>query len=808
VALPVPLRRTFTYRVPRFLDPDSIQIGHRVLVPFGARILFGVVWTQARHLESSEHRLRNATSYDPEHKVLSDEIRALLEWMETYYLVPLGDLIKMALPPGMLPDAEPLFELTLEGQESVGSGGTTSKALACLESRPLSRSQWKKAYGTAIKMGQMQEWEAKHLIRPIFPGPVKKATPQITSVALTEKGTKTSLEDMKGARRQAEVLQVLQAHTRELSLDRLRAIVPFAMPVLHRMAQNGLLAMQQRPHHFFEGADESTVNDGHGHTLTDEQAAAFEEISRSLDCGGFSASLVFGVTGSGKTELYLRAVEACLKKGRRAIILVPEIALTPLMKDRVSERLGGRLAILHSAVPKKERAENWSRVLAGKVQVVLGARSGIFAPLPNLGLIIVDEEHDSSYKQGDGPRYHARDLALVRGKQEGATVLLGSATPSLESWSNAEEGRYQLLTLKQRATKASLPDVLVVDMKEEFEAQRKRPVFSRRLIQGIEQRLQVGEQVMLLLNRRGYHRFLLCRRCGQAVECHQCEVTMTYHSSDAQLRCHYCDSHAPAPETCPNCEAQGHFMHFFGEGTQLVQEQLAERFPDARIDRLDRDRLTRKGMLQSILDRFRDGDTDVLIGTQMIAKGHDFHNVTLVGILNADQGLRIPDFRSAENTFQLLTQVAGRSGRGSQSGQVVVQTYMPDHYSIQYAKNHDFESFANRELRFRRHLFYPPLSYLLKILIQGSDYETARQSAQLLIELSSTTQEHAKMHVLGPVKAAIGKIKNRFRFQILVKAASRTQVNQFAREALRHVQNHAGLKAVDVFFDVDPLDFS
>jgi primosomal protein N' (replication factor Y) len=807
VALPVPLRKTFSYLIPDDLDPETILEGRRILVPFGPRIMFGVTWSRPQPFTDWDHvhKYRYLIHYESDIQILSDEIRSLIQWMESYYLSPVGELLKCCLPPGVLEQKDPLYSVTAKGKRVLAQKGESTELVHILDDG-LTRKAWSLRHGSNVTMKQIRAWERKGIIRPHFPGTLTPSTPRIPVIRLTETGRSLDVLKLKRTPRRSEILGFLQKQNSDYPVDSLKQIFPTASNHLKKLADSEFLRIIMRERHEFELQETSPF--GSRPELRPSQQKALELLSGALQAGEYKAFLLFGITGSGKTEVYLRAIEECLNQGKQALLLVPEIALTPLMKTRILQRFGKRLAILHSAIALKERKENWSRVLAGKVDLVLGARSGIFAPLPRLGLIIVDEEHDSSYKQGDGPRYHARDLALVRAKASRAVTVLGSATPSLESWKNARDGKFQLIEMMQRATQALLPEVDIVNMREEFQAQRRRPVFSRTLVRHMKTALEQNEQIMLLLNRRGFHNFLLCRKCGYSLECEHCEVTMTYHKKEHFMKCHYCDSTCPVPTKCPCCDAEGVLLQFFGEGTQLIMEQAGNLFPDAVIDRLDRDRLTRRDALESILDKFREGRTQILIGTQMIAKGHDFHNVTLVGILNADQGLRIPDFRCAENTFQLLTQVAGRSGRGKKSGRVVIQTYMPEHYSIQSAKKHDFVAFSERELVFREGMFYPPYSFLFNMIFQSRHEQSAREAGHNLLERIQLSQKRGELQILGPVKAGVGKIKNMYRFQILVKAGSRRMLNDFAKRALYYLKDTATFKDVEVFFDMDPIQFT
>ena len=544
------------------------------------------------------------------------------------------------------------------------------------------------------------------------------------------------------------------------------------------------------------------------HELTREQARILDEIERGLRASRFASLLVHGVTASGKTEIYLNAISAVLRSGKSALVLVPEIGLTPQIARQFRGWFQDEVAILHSGLSAGERFDQWRRIREGRSRVVIGTRSAVFAPLTELGLIIVDEEHDSSYKQIDQPRYNGRDTALKRGQLEGALVVLGSATPQLETFYKARvraPGKY--LSLTSRILDRPLPKVHVLDMKEEFRKRGKGVTISDFLASMIEQRLSSREQTLILMNRRGYAAALLCRSCGHVETCSNCSITLTYHATSNLLSCHYCGLNRRVPKRCAECGKE--YIHFLGEGTEKIQEVLKARFPTASIDRLDRDTARAKGSIEKILDGLRSGETDILIGTQMIAKGHDFPGVTLVGVVGADQGLRLADFRAAERTFQLLTQVAGRSGRGDQSGEVVIQTYYPNHYALRYASSQDYHRFSERELRFRKRFRYPPYVALASLLVLGREKEAALSLAEklaaLLLERRSRLSSASRLRILGPAPAAIEKLKKDYRVQILVKSTDRKEMHEVLLDSLEEIgKKGSDLKRISV--DIDPVN--
>jgi primosomal protein N' (replication factor Y) len=532
--------------------------------------------------------------------------------------------------------------------------------------------------------------------------------------------------------------------------------------------------------------------------LTTEQLTALYAIEKAE---GFSTLLLHGVTGSGKTEIYVQAAEYTLSRGNTCLILVPEIGLTPQLTERFAARFPGRVAVLHSSLTRRQRIEEWLRILHRRAPVVVGTRSAVFAPLQNLKLIIVDEEHENTYKQEETPRYHARDTAIVRARRLGAAVVLGSATPSMESFRNAEGKKFEYVHLTSRVEDRPLPEVEIVNMREEYEAEGKQVIFSRRLLQAIGERLERREQTMVLLNRRGFAAFLLCRHCGFSFKCSSCSVSMTYHRSVDRLLCHYCGLAKRPPKQCPECSSE--YIYYVGEGTERIESDLRELFGDARIGRIDRDTMKHIRDFERVLGGFRKGEIDILVGTQMIAKGHDFPLVTLVGVLAADAALSLPDFRAAERTFQLLTQVAGRSGRGDRPGEVIIQSFFPDHYTFQLACTQRFEEFYARESRYRKAMFYPPFTALAGIVVTDRDKERAAQESRDISQFLDGVRGD-DVRILGPAPAPLERVKRLHRYQLLIKAGSRSTLHRLL-EALRSHLDGKKLRGTRVMVDVDPV---
>jgi primosomal protein N' (replication factor Y) len=532
--------------------------------------------------------------------------------------------------------------------------------------------------------------------------------------------------------------------------------------------------------------------------LTSDQSHALDAIRNG---SGFHTILLHGVTGSGKTEVYMHAAEHFLAAGKSSLILVPEIGLTPQLTDRFSDRFPGKTAILHSSLTKRQRIDEWLRIYAGAAPIVIGTRSAVFAPLENLGLIVVDEEHETSYKQDELPRYSARDTAVMRAKLGRASAVLGSATPSMESFRNAEANKYTYVSLKTRVEERALPNVEIVNMREEYSAEGKQVIFSRPLLQAVAARLERREQTMILLNRRGYAAFLLCRRCGFTFQCSSCSVALTYHRSIDKLMCHYCGLARRPESRCSECDSE--YIHYVGEGTERLEGELKQIHPNARIGRVDRDTMRHMRDFERVLGGFRNGEIDILVGTQMIAKGHDFPRVTLVGVIGADAPLSLPDFRAAERTFQLLTQVAGRSGRGDQPGEVVIQSYFPDHYTFQLAVTQRFEDFYARESRYRKAMFYPPFTALAGVMVTDREPTRAATLAREVGEFLDSLRSNS-VRILGPAPAPVERIKKVFRHQLLIKSSSRATLHHMLERLQTYIEEKK-IGATRVIIDVDPV---
>ncbi len=793
VSLPVPLDQAFTYRMPETLR-HRVQAGCRVLAPLGTRTLTGLVLKT--HTDPPHGPAREILRLLDEEPALGDELLQLGKWVAEFYCAPLGETLRAMTPLAGEIRRGKVYSLTTSGRDvarqlhldSDGDDDPAATALRLLDTRPLSASYLKQKIQNAATVLKALEKKgfvvAEDVAAERDPLRASAARLRIEFVARAEKLPKA----------ERELLSYLELHPGSHNVADLEAFVAKASTAARALARRELVRLTIEPMAEVHGPIRTP------HALNPHQQAAFDCIRGALDRKHYHTFLLQGVTGSGKTEVYLKAIEAALALGRSALMLVPEIGLTPAVAGQFYQRFPGRVAILHSAFQDSERAQEWRRIRSGEAAVVVATRSGVFAPVSNLGLIIVDEEHDQSYKQQETPRYHGRDVAVMRALHARAVVVLGSATPSLESRYNSESGKYTLLELPQRIERRPMPDVHLIDMRQEFLETRKHATFSRALIDAVTARLENGEQSMLLLNRRGFSSFVACRACGARVECANCSVTLTFHRRDRRMLCHYCNYSERVPERCPKCDSE--YIQFMGLGSERVEAELNGAFPKARIARLDRDAINGKRDYETILAGFRDGDYDILVGTQMIAKGHDIPNVTLVGIVSADIGLGLPDFRAAERTFQLLTQAGGRAGRGETPGIVLIQTINPDHYAIQCAAAQDYRAFYQKELQFRRALSYPPFTALANVIVQGRNEEEALSRSAALGRLLQPAPEGVR--VMGPAAAALARIKNEYRFQMLLKAATRKRLNQVLGD-LRRFTAAEKWSATALVIDVDPM---
>jgi primosomal protein N' (replication factor Y) len=795
VSLPVPLDQSFTYQLPETLR-HRVRPGCRVLVPFGSRKLTGIVLKL--HDQAPEGPVKEVFRLIDEEPVLEIELISLGRWIAQYYCAPLGEVLRGMTPLTGEIRKTKLYSLTDSGRDAarqllLGSAedDPTLQVLRLLESRPLSATYLQKKLPNAANV--IRSLEKKGFVE-IEDLEAQRDPLRASAARLRASWLARAADGIKLTKRERELHAFLELHPGTHNLQELEISVKGASQAARSLARRQLIALEP------EAPTGVFAAEGPPRTLNPHQLPAYQQIEAALRSGKFQTFLMQGVTGSGKTEVYLKSIDACLSLGRSALLLVPEIALTPAMAGQFFNRFGDRVAILHSAFHDAERAEQWRRIRNGAATVVVGTRSGVFAPVQNLGFVVVDEEHDQSYKQQDTPRYNGRDVAIVRAQASNAVVVLGSATPSLESRYNADRGKYTLISLPERIEQRPMPDVEVIDMRQEFLETRKLATFSRRLVDMVTERLEKGEQTMLLLNRRGFSSFVACRACGERVECINCSVTLTYHRRDRRMLCHYCNYAQKVPSICPKCGSE--YLHFIGTGSEKVEEELHRDFPTARIARMDRDTVSGKRHFETILEGFREGDFDILVGTQMIAKGHDIPNVTLVGVVSADIGLGLPDFRAAERTFQLLTQAAGRAGRGNLPGIVLIQTLNPEHYAIRYASEQNYDGFYAKEIQFRKLMRYPPFSALANVLVRSQKQEDALRMSTELGRLLDPAPEGLK--VLGPAEAPVPKLKSEFRYQLLLKAVDRKRLNETLRELQRFAQKQKW-GPTGLLIDVDPL---
>jgi primosomal protein N' (replication factor Y) len=799
VALAVPLRTTFTYKVPERLAAE-IQPGSRVVVPFRKKSLVGVVteWAAQGPPDTKLREVQKCLDVIP---ALTKNLLELGQWISSYYVAPIGEVYRAMLPALTELRAQQIVRITELGRSA------TASLLGEMETKPgfLQRLQCARD-GLLLQAAIRSGIALRDLLKL-----QRRGFLEIRQQIQTRKRRTQRIVAWRGSENEAAALNEKEARLKNLlllergalPLPQLLKIGGVTRTFVEKLLRDGKLETWE------ETLDpaEDPFDVGYtppAHTLNPEQDRAFGAIRARFELGEFGVQLLHGVTGSGKTEIYMRAVQDTLARGKTAIVLVPEIALTLWMGRQCRAWFGARfegVAVLHSALSDVERAREWWRVRNGEARVIVGTRSAIFAPAEKLGLVIVDEEQESSYKQEETPRYHGRDVAIVRAKLENALALLGSATPSLETFHHARSGKYELLSLAQRVEERSLPPVEILDLREEFKQTQQTSPISSRLHQAIQECLNFQTQALVLINRRGYSWSVICRSCGATVQCANCSISMTHHKNRNRLECHYCGSLQPIPKNCPKCDSK--YVYFFGEGSEQLEERLRKEFPKARIARLDRDTARTKRQYQETLGAFADGALDILVGTQMLAKGHDFHRVTLVGVISADSSLTMPDFRAAERTFQLMTQVAGRAGRGELPGRVLIQTSYPEHYAIQDAIKQDYGAFYERELHYRQVMAYPPFTSLANIIVRDSNLEKAITWSR---ELSQFLASHNGdgIRVLGPASAPLARLKTEYRFQFLLKSKRKAQLTKILSGVLAYCDKKE-IPQTAALVDMDPL---
>lgn len=806
VALPLAIDKTLTYAVPSHLR-DLAAAGKRVIVPLGSRVASGYLVNLPERVDVRQLK-EIQDILDPE-PLLDGRLLELTRRVADYYGAPWGEVIKAALPPGIDASTRRLARLTPAGRRAVTQ---ESQDLPRHERELLRLLPRETAVPTSRLTRQFGKTAPSLLQRLRVKGLLSMETIRVAPRVRTKQERSFRLRPpphevdvamtalRPRAPRQADLLAHLLRVGGTLPAQEAQAIAK-SPSVIFALMQKGLIepvltTIRRDPFRDIPVTPTDPL------PLSASQRDALCQIEEAATSGNYVPFLLFGVTGSGKTEIYLQAIEQVVKQGRQALVLVPEIALTPRIAERFRARFGDRrVAVLHSALAPGERLDEWLRIRAGEADIVVGVRSAVFAPLPRLGMVVVDEEHDPAYKQEESPRYHGRDVALLRGQMWSCPVVMGSATPSLESFHQSRSGPYRLLPLPERIGEGLLPQVTVVDLRREPKQPRQPIIFSRMLENRIRERVSRGEQVLLLLNRRGFATSIVCRDCGHLLRCPHCSVGLTLHRAAGLLRCHYCTHQCRPPDRCPECNSLN--LRQLGLGTEQVEREIKIRFPHARIARMDRDTTAGRHGHHLLLQRLEHGDLDVLVGTQMIAKGHDYPNVTLVGVLSADVGLNLPDFRAGERTFALLTQMVGRSGRGPLPGEAVIQSYNPDHYCIQAALDQDFLSFARAELERRQERNLPPFTRLIRLLISSPKETVAAEVAEQLG--TRLRQDPHGLEIDGPAPAPLPRLRGRFRWHLFIKGPPDTPLRRKVETALENF-SPPRRGAIHVEIDVDPVD--
>jgi primosomal protein N' (replication factor Y) (superfamily II helicase) len=784
--------KTFDYKIPSKFR-DVIKPGTRVIVPFGPRKIQGFV-TELKK-ESSFSKLREISEPLDLTPVLNEELLKLGEWLTEHTLSYKISSYQAMLPAALKAKYEKKIVLA-KGADIEGMPDLLKKLFkernelkwedAVLQGL-VQQLQKEAAAGTVDVIYQVKDRVRKKLLKHVYPAVEPEQLQEIKeNLSAQASGQQAIVEFFLENPEPAEQRQILSA-------------LGVSQASVNSLVKKGILKVEELevyrdPYSERDFARKTAL------ILTKEQENAISPVLSSIENELHEVFLLYGVTGSGKTEIYLQSIQEVLNKGKEAIVLVPEIALTPQMVTRFKERFGDLVAVMHSGLSAGEKYDEWRKIQRKEVKVVVGARSAIFAPFENIGIIIIDEEHETSYKQEENPRYHARDVAIQRAKTYNCPVVLGSATPSLESFARAQKGRYTLLSLPKRMNNQALPAVEIVDMREELRTGN-RSMFSIKLFEKLKDRLEKNEQTVLFLNKRGHSSFVMCRDCGYVMNCPHCDITLTYHRYNEQMKCHYCGYEDRVPTICPECNSE--HIRYFGTGTQKVEEELHKLLPEARVIRMDVDTTGRKGSHEKLLSAFQEGQADILLGTQMIAKGLDFPNITLVGVLSADTMLHLPDFRSSEKTFQLLTQVSGRAGRHQLPGEVVIQTYTPEHYSVELAGTQDYDRFYQHEMMVRKVHQYPPFYYLSLVTVSHEE----------LMKVVSVTEKIAKFItsrlskeavVLGPVASPIPRINDRYRYQCLIKYKKEPELNNALKAILDHYQQEMGTGGLQISVDLNP----
>jgi primosomal protein N' (replication factor Y) len=793
VIVDVPAKQTdrvFDYEIPQKWD-GFIQPGMRVNVPFGPRQVQGFI-VEVKESTSIE-KTRPITSLIDIHPILTKELMQLADWLRDHTLCFTISAYQAMLPAAL----KARYEKWLIAKDADMLPETLKHFFHSSE-----KIKFEELAGTGY-FNQIKQLIDEDILEVYYQ--VKDKLSKKTRKVIHLKASGEQLLEVKKqlslrAAAQHKLLDYfIRTDCKQIEKKALLEDLQIGTSAVQALIQLDVLfekdeEIYRDPYKDREFARSEPL------VLTQQQEEAIKPILHSIEENRHEGYVMFGVTGSGKTEVYMQAVDAVLKKGKEAIVLVPEIALTPQMVNRFKSRFGSEVAVMHSGLGMGEKYDEWRKIHRKEVRVVVGARSAIFAPFENVGIIIIDEEHETSYKQEDTPRYHARDIAMERGRYHQCPVVLGSATPTLETFARASKGVYTLLTMDKRMSEQGMPTVEIVDMREELR-EGNRSMFSRSLLEKLQERLERKEQSVLFLNKRGYSSFVMCRDCGYVVECPHCDISLTYHRSSNQMKCHYCGYEEPVQSTCPACESE-HFR-FFGTGTQKVEEELTKLLPDARVIRMDVDTTSKKGSHETLLQQFGDQKADILLGTQMIAKGLDFPLVTLVGVLTADTMLNIPDFRSSEKTFQLLTQVSGRAGRHDLAGQVVVQTYSPEHYSVELAGTHNYLDFYQKEMQIRKLHQYPPFYFLALVTVTHQELTKVVSVTEKITHFLSM-QLSKEAVILGPVASPIARIKDRYRYQCIIKYKREPNLHDSLKRVIEKYQSQMDQEKLAIHIDLNP----
>jgi primosomal protein N' (replication factor Y) (superfamily II helicase) len=807
VTFNLPIKEVFTYKIPpKFFG--KIQVGMRAFVPFGRRRITGYVVALAEKWEK-DIKLKSISDLPDTKPMIGKEILTLTKWLSNYYQCSWGEAIRAALPAGFDDENREEFSLTEMGTDALLKDSLSKSATLLLhfigEHPKVTSKQCQKGLGKKFSAHSLANLKQDGLLASTET--IHKSTVgyQFIKTARLKSDLPEPVEIEQLLKRSPKQKQVydclIQGAIGTIDLEKK---VKGSAAILRSLKDKGLVETFLKKVERTSHVDTSNQPIGPSLKFTPEQKKVFVELNAAIQDTKFQTFLLHGVTGSGKTEIYIRCIQQVLEQGKAAIMMVPEISLTPQTVARFRQRFGDRVAILHSGLSQKERFIEWKKIYDKQVSIAIGARSAIFAPFENLGIIVIDEEHDGSYKQESTPRYHARDTAVIRARSQNAVVLLGSATPSLESIHNTQLDKYKYLSLEKRVGERMLPIASLVDMREERKEFKNFSILSGQLIAAIRDRLSRKEQIFLFLNRRGTARFVYCPDCGYVVECNHCSVTMTFHGNEDKLLCHYCSFSAPMPGHCIECQSE--VIRFSGFGTQKLEEETIKLFPKAKIRRLDRDTTQSKSAFVNMHRDMQSGEIDILIGTQMITKGHDFHNVTLVGVVAADVALNIPDFRSCERAFQLLIQVAGRAGRGKVPGKVIIQTNNPDHYMFEFVIEHDVKAFHNKELKLRKRLNYPPYTKMIALeVVCENEMQGQNAIGKLRQSLSRLVSREKFVELIGPSKAALYRIQNKFRWHLLLRSGNMKQLQKILLKC-SELNELKAFGKIKLSIDVDPLN--